>query len=84
MAVKQFLRAQLPGSIFADEGVGKDDELSGDGDKGGFWRFSSCCETLIEGPHIDIEPSGAKGGKIKDAAHGRASTPNDPDAVTLA
>src|SRR5580658_5925512 len=76
--------AQLPGSIFADECVGEDNELSGDGDESEFWRFSSGPETLIEGLHISVKACGAEGCEIEDAAHGWASAPDDANAVTFA
>ena len=67
--------AWLPSSILADEGIGEDDELSGDRDEDDFWGFSTGCEALMEGLHFGIEAAGAERGEIENAAHGWASAP---------
>src|SRR6266511_4602928 len=44
-----FWRLRLPHSILGDQGVGEDEEFSGDCDDGDLWGLSADCQTLIEG-----------------------------------
>src|SRR3974390_2190001 len=74
---------RLPHAILADQGVGEDDELAGDGDEGGLWRFAGGSQALVEGAHIGIEARGAEGGEIEDAAHAGAAAEDDASAVAF-
>src|SRR5580700_5936784 len=74
----------LPVSVFGDESICEDDELSGNGDQGDLWRFSMLSQALVEGLHVGIKARGAERGEIEDAAHDGASAPDDAEPITLA
>src|SRR6202020_2440904 len=79
-----FWGMRLPGSVFADEGVCQDHELSGDGDDGGLGRLSLCDEALEEGLESGIETRCGECSQVEDTAHGGPSSPDDAHSFTLA
>jgi len=59
---------RLPWSVFADEGVGEQEELAGDGDEGDLCDLSGAQETLIERLHIGIGAAGGQRCEIEGAS----------------
>src|ERR1700692_2666955 len=56
----------MPETIGADEGVGEDDELAGDGDESQFFGLSVGDQAREEGLHGGIEALGGDGRQIED------------------
>src|ERR1700674_5577268 len=56
----------LPETIGADEGVGEDNELAGDGDESLLFGLSVCGQALEESLHGLIEALGGDGSQIED------------------
>src|SRR6202521_2914997 len=56
----------LPETIGADEGVGEDNELTGDGDESLLFGLSVCGQALEESLHGLIEALGGDGSQIED------------------
>src|SRR5260370_20316596 len=70
-----FWRLMLPSSVFVDQGISEDDELSGDRDEGNLCGFSALCQAEIEGFHIGIDASSRHGSEVEDPAHTRPTAP---------
>src|SRR5260370_37705299 len=62
-----FWRFCQPEAVCSDEGVGEDDELAGDSDKGKLALLSAGGEAPKEGLHIAIAACGTERGQIEDA-----------------
>src|SRR5260370_35462683 len=79
-----FWRLMLPSSVFVDQGISEDDELSGDRDEGNLCGFSALCQAEIEGFHIGIDASSRHGSEVEDPAHTRPTAPDDATSFPLA
>src|SRR5438105_3173097 len=49
-----FWRLRHPDSVLADEGIGEDGELSGDGDDDELWGFSGSGHPKVESFHVSV------------------------------
>src|SRR5271166_6567938 len=78
-----FWGMRLPSSIFTDEGIRQDHELSGNGDEDGLGGLSLCDESLEERLEGGIEPGCGESGQIKGTAHGGPSSPDDAHSFTF-
>src|SRR5260370_23460835 len=72
-----FWRFCQPEAVCSDEGVGEDDELAGDSDKGKLALLSAGGEAPKEGLHIAIAACGTERRKIEDATDRGTTGPDN-------